>query len=1444
MANTGNEILLTLGARNAASSVFSQVDNDAKSMASSISSSLSSINSAFMNFGQVSDNLMQSLTGKSALDNILGTASKNETNMVLLNNMLDDSGKNFDSFYETVDKTTDSSLVSMQELIPALNAFKSATGATDDEIKNITPSMANFGAAVLAQTGSVDLAQQAMMDLSKGYKGAFASLDQYGVSKDALMRTGYWSGEEEDVEGYMKAVTEVIGSTDALMETNQGLDALIGKSFSRAGKKIGNDFLPIIKDMKRGFIDLDNKMGGAIASTILIGSASIESGNRIMWNISTAAQGFRDLKEAAVLVKDAIKGIGDAAEETGDTLNTISNVSDIGAGAAGVGEAATLADDAGDVGKKASKTEKVVEGGTDALFAADTLSNLKSGNKYDLDAIKEATRSVQSKERLTNELDNALEAEGKVHDLLNKQSKVQSNIDSGVFGKEMVSKFKNQVKQYDKEIDDIIGSDFWTAPKIKPKSKPKNYFKELLSDDSLKDGKKSLADIMASRKDNFSAFDDFVKANKNARDKAGDTLKSLSSHEFIDDDILKEWEKSEWGVTDAIKYKFGNFKTKITNALTGIKDFDFKKTLKTPFKKLKKGLTSFKEFNFGSALQSGFEKGFSGLGGIAKTIKTKFSSFGSSLAGLKNIDISSKLKGLDQKLFRKLDNFSFKDSFSSLKKAFSGLKGSKVVEEGIEEIAETGSTMAAAGPKIAASGAGAEAVSAGATGLSATFTSMIVPLLAISAVIIIMIPIVAVIAAEALIFIRLLADFMEALNFDNVNLDGAIKGISQVAIALAWVGVAMAAMTFTSIMTGLAVITSGFLGIAGPLDIALNALNDAASKLQQFSGVVISPSIATNLQTISSSLLAVSTAMAAMTWNNIVTGFSNWIAGALGFSSVTEGLDQAKNDIISASQKLQEFSSMPVLDESVANNIQNVCNSLASVGDAMSALRSIRDSQNWDAIIGDLLSGLFGEGLNIQEALDAVKKDIQDAATALQNWKLPEVAEGNLEGDKIKKISDTLSSMAEAFKTLRGFRDDNIWDDMLSGLFPGANISDALDTIKKDLYYAANSLKGLGGLPTLEEGIITKIKNIINVLTELTNVATSLTNIPPMEDFNPDTVSSAVKNVQSASDSLKDLDVGEINEDTITNIKNVAGALAGISGVMTTLTNIPPMDGFDPSTITTAVSNVQTIATELNKLSENAVGEDVNDLLGSINTALQSLKDTLSNASGFSESSVNIGTQIVSGVQSGLSPLPSTVTTAVSSATSGAASTGWTGGAYIGQSITGGFQSALKLADVMTTEMSYVKTAVDNGISAAKSAAESGAREVVDAFKSGINVGSPGDISRTMEQEMAYTKDFIVGSYGYLKKSAYNAASAIVEAFGSPKLNINYSNAEFNRKNLSTLETMGDNIPFNSSGDKTIIFNNNITVDARNKTEKEARGILTLALESMDHVTNVDIDGA
>lgn len=329
---TLEDIMLTISATDNASSVFQGVGSNAQSMASNTTQAINSMNSGLMNLSNVSNNLFSKLSqGKSASELLLGTTSKAETNAVLVN-MMTQTADSASKLNKHIDDVTNTSLVSMQSLIPAMNAFKSATGATDDQIYNATEGMAQFGAKVLAQTGSVELAEQAMMNLSKGIKGAFASLDQYGISEDALMRTGLWSGKEDDIEGYIAAIQKLTGDTSQLMQTNEGLDARLGKAFSSAGKKIGNEFLPQIKSIKQAFLDLNSATGGDLAAGIIVAAQGIDMFSQSMMVVGQTSQGIRGIVDGFSAAKTAISTATDwlnkfrAAEEAATAVNTVSSI--------------------------------------------------------------------------------------------------------------------------------------------------------------------------------------------------------------------------------------------------------------------------------------------------------------------------------------------------------------------------------------------------------------------------------------------------------------------------------------------------------------------------------------------------------------------------------------------------------------------------------------------------------------------------------------------------------------------------------------------------------------------------------------------------------------------------------------------------------------------------------------------------------------------------------------------------------------------------------------------------------------------------------------------------------------------------------------------------------------------------------------------------------------
>ena len=261
------------------------VKKEISDMGDNLSNSLGSTSSAVTG-------AIAGMAGKSIWDTIYDTSKRAETNKILLKNMADQSVA-YDTLYNTIDSTTDQSLISMQQLIPALNGIKAATGSNAQTINEVTPKVAEFGQYVYALSGSSAKAETAMFDLSKGIKGAFASLDQYGITEDALMRTGLWTGKEDDVVGYMNAVEAVTGSTEELMGTTQGLEALMGKAFSRGGKRIGEDLLPMVKQAITGFMQLDTQTDGWLSTMMLVGGGALTAFTTFL---STAGQVINGIK--------------------------------------------------------------------------------------------------------------------------------------------------------------------------------------------------------------------------------------------------------------------------------------------------------------------------------------------------------------------------------------------------------------------------------------------------------------------------------------------------------------------------------------------------------------------------------------------------------------------------------------------------------------------------------------------------------------------------------------------------------------------------------------------------------------------------------------------------------------------------------------------------------------------------------------------------------------------------------------------------------------------------------------------------------------------------------------------------------------------------------------------------------------------------------------------
>lgn len=1296
---TAEEIMLTFFGKDEVSNVAKNIDKNVQSMGSRALTAGNDINSGLLQVSSGLDSMVSKVNGgKTAMDNIFGTSSKAETNSVLLK-MMSSTSEAASKLNQHVDDVTNSSLVSMQSLIPAMNAFKTATGATDQQIYDATEAMAGFGAKVLAQTGSTELAETAMMDLSKGIKGACASLDQYGITVDALKSTGLWDGDENDIEGYMAAVQQLTGDTKELMETNEGLDKQLEKQFSSAGKKLGNEFLPGIKDAKRALIDLNKATGGGLFAGILGVTAVVDTASTWGQTITNMANGVKSLQEGVGGLKSvwesvtsAVKGTEAAVEGVADATNTVSNVSDIAAGGAQVAGGVTE-----------SKASIGATGAEAGLSAFDAL-------KKDNDKYREEAGTLLKDLEKNGELGN----------------KVQN-----------------------------------TSNKV--------YSKDLL------------------------------KSPKGIKDQVSDGWDSSIINR------IKNYSKSQEEISDALD-----------TAIDGV-------------------------------------------------------------------DIVA-------------------DKSKSMKKSGQAM-------EGLGEVA--GMIPAGVGAEAAAGATEATVASAGLSGLGASISSMLAPLLTIAAVVAIMIPVVVALAAEALIFIRALAEVFKALNFDKLDLSGDIDGLKQIGVAIWELCKAMAAVVATSWLTMVYQGISAIMLFNDPIKVAVDELKKTATLVKGFADITIPENVPGNLQALSTSLGAVAKAM----WSlesvgvSVLAGSVLTLNGYLG--TLSQNLAIAKKELTESARQINGMSELDTIDEGVASKLEAVTSSLANVGKAMGALSDV----NWDINMGNIvnLGGAFG---TITSHLEDAKDEIIKAAPVINQFSsLPDIDQSA--GEKLKKVSTGIKNVADSLKSLNSLSssmggDNGALGTILKKLQIGASIRAA----KSALTDAAKQLQGLNDLPDIPDGIKTKLSKIgsttatvINTLKPLTSIQNmnvnsagiaskvaqaryaisnsaihlaSLSGISTIPDDIPTKLSKVGSTAATLINTLKPLTSianSEVNAGAINTkvaqaryaISNAATHIASLAGISTIPENIGetlnrvstsarqvataatnlntiPVVTATSANIMLAVIAIKTAIMQLNSLAGTTLNGGIGALLTSVTNALNQLKTTLyTMSSGFYSAGANIGLSIVNGVNTGLSPLSGITIARVASATNSAVGTGRSGGAKIGRAVTQGFKQNLKMAQAMKQEMSYVTQAVNNGISAAKTAARNGAQDVVAEFKRGIETGSPGAMAWATYDEMNYINDFIVSEGKNVVASAKRLGQNIVTGFGNPSLNVGLGSVptNYNLEQLHGMRTLTSTAQWGKSiqNVELHIHEGAVQLDARNLTTRESKQIMINALEGLDAVTNINIKG-
>ena len=116
-----------------------------------------------------------------------------------------------------------------------------------------------------------------------------------------------------------------------------------------------------------------------------------------------------------------------------------------------------------------------------------------------------------------------------------------------------------------------------------------------------------------------------------------------------------------------------------------------------------------------------------------------------------------------------------------------------------------------------------------------------------------------------------------------------------------------------------------------------------------------------------------------------------------------------------------------------------------------------------------------------------------------------------------------------------------------------------------------------------------------------------------------------------------------------------------------------------------------------------------------------------------------------------------------------------------------------------------------------------------------------------MMDEVGYILEAMKSNFSTAYSVAAGLGSSIFSGFGNPSLDMDMftNGGQLTAEHIGALKTTISNAP-----DKTdnrpvtiIVQEGAVNVDARNYTTKEAQGLMITALEGMDHIDNIDVDG-
>lgn len=310
----GTRIRTSIGAawdsvKTKASTTADSVKTKFSSAIDSAKSKVQSLADSFSGVGGVISSVIGGLGVASFSQLTIGLAMTREQ-MTNLTQATMGSRAEADAFVGSMDKLTNDSLVSLNDLGQAMNTIKMSTGMSNSELQSFSTTVNDIGQRAILMGKDSNEAMTIMQAAGRGLNGEFEILKtNFGITKEQLVDAG-WSGAADDVAGYQEALEKCLeagGSMDGMMDTTTGKIQQVKKGFTTAGRQIGEAFLPYIDQGLDFMIGLKDECPEAYTAIMGVG-AGFSAFASVAPTLAPILSTFDSISSKISTVKDKLSG--------------------------------------------------------------------------------------------------------------------------------------------------------------------------------------------------------------------------------------------------------------------------------------------------------------------------------------------------------------------------------------------------------------------------------------------------------------------------------------------------------------------------------------------------------------------------------------------------------------------------------------------------------------------------------------------------------------------------------------------------------------------------------------------------------------------------------------------------------------------------------------------------------------------------------------------------------------------------------------------------------------------------------------------------------------------------------------------------------------------------------------------------------------------------------